>query len=373
MRICKQCFNDEELQEILTSVTSNGLDESCPHCGSKTVLINTDDLLEISEKFESFLDCFAVDENGSILAEILVEKWKIFNSNITHKNVNYLLQTICADFFQRKPELLTQKVSLKYPNEPTYVEEHSILMGVNWKKFEDDLIAVNRYHPQNINKDVLRPLFSYIETTYAAHTDTLYRARISKDGTKFTPQQMGAPPRGQSGDGRVNAKGVACLYLASDEDTCIKEVRAGVYDTVCVGQFAISEPIRLVDLSKIDSISPFRVLSDSDNGIEALRLIDINRAVLKDINESVSHPQSSYDDPFHYIGTQYISDYIKSLMDSTGNRIYDGIEFTSTQSKTGKNIVLFESAKKSYKCQCNIVNQYYITELEYDYKTIVSS
>lgn len=60
-------------------------------------------------------------------------------------------------------------------------------------------------------------------------------------------------------------------------------------------------------------------------------------------------------------------------MDSTGNRIYDGIEFTSTQSKTGKNIVLFESDKKSYKCQCNIVNQYYITELEYDYKTIVSS
>lgn len=70
MRICKQCFNDEELQEILTSVTSNGLDESYPHCGSKTVLINTDDLLEISEKFESFLDCFAVDENGRFLTLI---------------------------------------------------------------------------------------------------------------------------------------------------------------------------------------------------------------------------------------------------------------------------------------------------------------
>lgn len=205
-------------------------------------------------------------------------------------------------------------------------------------------------------------MFSYIESNYDVGDISLYRARKSHNKKKLDKLEMGAPPPRKSGEGRINAKGVGCLYLATDEDTCIKEIRAGIFETVCVGTFEITKPLRLVNLSKINMISPFKNLDNGD-----IANIDINRKFLDDFNNSIRSPQASTDDPLEYISTQYIADYIKSITDENHHRVYDGIEFASTHSKTGRNIVLFETSLDKCKCTCTNVNCYYIDALKYEF------
>ena len=47
--------------------------------------------------------------------------------------------------------------------------------------------------------------------------------------------------------------------------------------------------------------------------------------------------------------------------------MYDGIEFASTHSKMGRNIVLFETSLEKCKCTCTNVNCYYIDALKYEF------
>ena len=68
---------------------------------------------------------------------------------------------------------------------------------------------------------------------------------------------MSAPPAGKSSEGRANARGITCLYVASDVDTTLHEVRAGVFDFVSVGTFRLKQDITVVDLRAITEISPF--------------------------------------------------------------------------------------------------------------------
>ena len=272
-----------------------------------------------------------------------------------------LIKAICKQYFEEHDGFLSDKIVLKKRLNSDYIANNSVLKDISWEDFQRQLIEVNRYHPNNINTEVLKPLFSYIESYYDVGDISLYRARKSHNKKRLDKQHMGAPPPRKSGEGRINAKGVGCLYLATDEDTCIKEIRAGIFETVCVGTFEITKPLRLVNLSKINMISPFK---NPDNG--DIANIDINRKFLDDFNNSIRSPQANTDDPLEYISTQYIADYIKSITDEDYQRVYDGIEFASTHSKTGRNIVLFESSLDKCKCICTNVNCYYIDSLDYN-------
>ena len=109
----------------------------------------------------------------------------------------------------------------------------------------------------------------------------------------------------------------------------------------------------------------FSHFKNSDNG--DIANIDINRVFLDDFNNSIRSPQASTDDPLEYISTQYIADYFKSITDEDHQRMYDGIEFASTHSKMGRNIVLFETSLEKCKCTCTNVNCYYIDALKYEF------
>ena len=360
MKICEYCFNDEELKAIVKN--NNGTSGICPNCGAKTILYDTEDLQYISELFEGFFDSYQIHNAGRRLVEELCENWSIFNPKLDAAQVLELITALCKQYFEEHNDFLSGKIVLKKCLNSDYVANNSILKNVSWDEFQRQLIEVNRYHPNNINTDVLKPLFSYIESYYDVGDISLYRARKSHNKKKLDKLEMGAPPPRKSGEGRINAKGVGCLYLATDEDTCIKEIRAGIFETVCVGTFEITKPLRLVNLSKINMISPFK---NPDNG--DIANIDINRVFLDDFNNSIRSPQASTDDPLEYISTQYIADYIKSITDEDHQRMYDGIEFASTHSKMGRNIVLFETSLEKCKCTCTNVNCYYIDALKYEF------
>lgn len=360
MKICEHCFNDEELKAVIKH--NNGASGTCPNCGTDTILYDTEDLKYITELFEGFFDSYQIHNAGRTLVEELCENWSIFNPKLNAEEVLRLIKAICKQYFEEHDGFLSDKIVLKKRLNSDYIANNSVLKDISWEDFQHQLIEVNRYHPNNINTEVLKPLFSYIESYYDVGDISLYRARKSHDKKRLDKQHMGAPPPRKSGEGRINAKGVGCLYLATDEDTCIKEIRAGIFETVCVGTFEITKPLRLVNLSKINMISPFKNLDNGD-----IANIDINRKFLDDFNNSIRSPQANTDDPLEYISTQYIADYIKSITDEDYQRVYDGIEFASTHSKTGRNIVLFESSLDKCKCICTNVNCYYIDSLDYNF------
>ena len=215
----------------------------------------------------------------------------------------------------------------------------------------------NRYHSKLINFDILEKYCSFIRKTYKTG-DLFYRARISGQ-TGYPISEMSAPPAGKSSEGRANARGITCLYVASDVDTTLHEVRAGVFDFVSVGTFRLKQDITVVDLRAITEISPF---------VDGLEYLDhaINKQYLEKLNSEMSKSLRRSDSTLDYVPTQYIVDFIKSI-EHNGAQEYDGIEYNSTTNPGGYNLAIFNPDL----FECISVSVYDIEKLQYTSKKVL--
>lgn len=101
--------------------------------------------------------------------------------------------------------------------------------------------ALNNY----FKADRFSPFLGYSIKKYPKGTE-LYRARICNDEKGFQISEMGAPPAHLRKAGRVNPEGIGVLYLTSDEQTALSEVRAGTFDYVTIGTFQLKKEIRVL-------------------------------------------------------------------------------------------------------------------------------
>ena len=67
--------------------------------------------------------------------------------------------------------------------------------------------------------------------------------------TAYSPDRM-KPLLEKASDGRANTRGIPCLYLATDQDTAILEVRPLIGSFVSVAQFTVVNELRLIDCSR---------------------------------------------------------------------------------------------------------------------------
>ncbi len=202
-------------------------------------------------------------------------------------------------------------------------------------------------------KDIIKPLENEIENV------DLYRARI---GVKeilvyaelgeetemvyipYKKEEIGAPWPKIAGEGRFNRKGTAYLYLASDRETAINEIRPSIGHHVSIGQFRIEKKIKILDFTNID----FYDYATSDD--------DIDKYVkLKNMEEILCIPNPDKE----YRLTQGFSDAFIALG-------YDGIKFNSSVSTDTYNIVLFSRNSANYMEGTHEV--LYIKGLKYDVK-----
>lgn len=93
--------------------------------------------------------------------------------------------------------------------------------------------------------DELKRLLPNLTKTYNAGK-TYYRARVVqcktgmygvgvKDFDAFSKDELGAPPRWKSNDGRVNPRGISYLYLAETRRCALAEVRPNISSLVAIG------------------------------------------------------------------------------------------------------------------------------------------
>lgn len=199
-------------------------------------------------------------------------------------------------------------------------------------------------------EDYLRELFVHAEEIVNSDR-SFYRARIhdfDRDEA-FPRDEMGAPPKHKTSQGRVQPQGQAVLYTASDADTAIAETRPSVESLLTVGEFRQNggEHIRVLNLTRHQKFS------------ECIGTSAIDYKKLNNILKSVYFSQREFsrqlhaDQPGRYLDTIYISQLIRE-------KGFDGVAYKSLLREGGVNYAFFTPEKLS----CTETSVYKVTSVQ---------
>jgi hypothetical protein len=130
-----------------------------------------------------------------------------------------------------------------------------------------------------------------------------------------------------SGEGRANPRGIPYLYLATERETALAEVRPWVGSRASIGLFQVRRSLTVIDCSRNHSDTMFYFKEPSAPERE--------RAVWSSIDRAFAAPVERTDDVADYIPTQIIAELFK-------HKGYDGIAYKSAFGKKGFNIALFD-------------------------------
>lgn len=178
----------------------------------------------------------------------------------------------------------------------------------------------------------------------------LWRAQLGgredQDGmlVPYPPERM-SPPHYMATEGRANPKGIPCLYLATDKETAMGEVRPWVGSKISIAQFKVLKNLNLIDCCQNhNSPTPFYFNVDTADFYEP----DENereKAVWIFIDKAFSEPVIANENQAHYAPTQIIAELFKR----NGT---NGLLYKSSLGK-GLNVALFD-INTAELINCNI-------------------
>lgn len=314
-KCCAACFGDRGLRDnIIPSLpTSKG---TCSYCGTPDATLV--EPVALGDVFGSLINTYELDPSGGReLVELLKADWRLFDHTaMTHANAKELLADILDD---------GEIVRKTFIPSPKYQSDRL----AKWEALRTELMHENRYFPATpLDTDRLRSLLAQL---HASDVPThWFRARLQTDDTPYLIGQMGAPPKRIAGHGRANPAGIPYLYLGSEAETAVAEVRPHTGEKACVATFTIPTGLKIVDLREPRKlVSPF-VLSDEDE-IGSLRS-DI--PFLERVGDELTRPIVPTGASIDYVPSQYLCEFIKKCG-------YAGVLYRSSVS-TGINLALFD-------------------------------
>jgi hypothetical protein len=136
------------------------------------------------------------------------------------------------------------------------------------------------------------------------------------------------PLRDRATEGRVNPKGIPCLYVASDKHTAMAESRPWIGSLVSVAVFRTIRPLRVVDCTQGAGRNPFYM---DDEPSPAKRA----EAVWVHIARAFREPVTRNDDVADYAATQAIAEIFR-------REGFDGLAYRSAFGTDRFNIALFD-------------------------------
>lgn len=142
----------------------------------------------------------------------------------------------------------------------------------------------------------------------------------------FSPERM-KPLSTSTREGRVNPKGIPCLYLATNKETAVAEVRPWVGLYVSVAQFKTLKGLTLIDCS-VEHAKDFVFYVEEPDEAER------DKAVWANIDRAFSEPLNPDESTADYAPTQIIAEAFRR----------DGIDGIMYKSALGEglNIALFD-------------------------------
>jgi RES domain-containing protein len=129
------------------------------------------------------------------------------------------------------------------------------------------------------------------------------------------------------GEGRANPRGIPVLYLATDRDTALAEVRPWIGAVISVALLVTERELNVIDCSKYHARDSILDVFDDHTKSRADGIwVAIDRAFATPVNKE--------DEAKDYIPTQVLADLFKA-------EGYDGLVYKSLLSDDGFNIALF--------------------------------
>lgn len=311
MRVCKDCFSDEELcREIDSNAETEG---KCDICGGRGKVIDVNDLYDF---LSNVVNLFCKNpEATETITDILQNDWNLFN------NVR------CADIIVTE---ILDRMNPGFGLNDKVSYTHNIMDRIDvWSQLKKTVREEYRFFFEHNKFDE----YADLTPTYILKAGAiLYRARITPMGQKrIRRANMGCPPSSKAVAGRANPVGIPYLYMCRDEKTTYYEVRAGYMDRLSIGTFMINRDLEIVDFNSKAS------LYLAYNGGASLVDTVVRKKILEAISIDLSKPLRRYDTELEYIPTQLICEYCKI-------NGADGICFDSSLHKNGLNYVLFNPA-----------------------------
>jgi RES domain len=145
----------------------------------------------------------------------------------------------------------------------------------------------------------------------------------------FSPDRM-VPKAEFAGDGRVNPKGIPCLYLSTTSETAMAEVRPWVGSSLSLAQFKVMRDLTLVNCS-LDKKTFIVCVIDGEP--KELPTWQREQVVWGDIGYAFSRPITPDHPATEYVPTQILAEAFRS-------HGYDGIMYKSLLGD-GLNIAVF--------------------------------
>ena len=161
------------------------------------------------------------------------------------------------------------------------------------------------------------PKDSFLWRAQLGHSWRFENEEVGEVHAPHEPDMM-RPRAGRATEGRANPKGIPYLYLASNRETALAEVRPWVGSYVSVGQFKIVRELKVVNCTT------------ERKGLT----IYFKEAVWSDIDKAFAKPITPTDDVADYVPTQVLSELFKG-------KGLDGIGYRSSLGD-GFNIALFD-------------------------------
>ncbi|HXQ92160.1 MAG TPA: RES domain-containing protein [Nitrososphaerales archaeon] len=331
MKCCSNCFGDIVIHQF---IETNGKTDDCQFCGKRhTKCVDSKALKElflpVVQRYKP-TNHFASREDiddllGDRISEKLYHDWGLFENlepEARDRLLDDMFEMIDKDDYNLDTNTLVDAPSEYHGSD----EDTSNHVSELWKGFGSHLRHENRFFPQkNFELSLLSDLLSLRLRTVPTGR-ALFRARSTHSSKKYPPSKMGKPPVEKTRSGRANPKGIAYLYLASDEGTALSEIRPDVGELVTIGRFRVTEQLEIVDLNNIYVESPF-ALGDSLNYYISYM------GFLQELGNDLSKPTNDTDAELEYLPTQYLCEFIKT-------RNYDGVKYKSSRA-SGYNIALF--------------------------------
>lgn len=123
-------------------------------------------------------------------------------------------------------------------------------------RFKRSIIEESRYF---VDEDIVSEFSKVIENKKyrIKKGDVFYRGRVhhSNQKYKFRKNKMYAPPKHIYTNGRFNSYGIYFLYLASDIETVIAELRPDVDAKITIGTFRAKESFTYVNLAEKHAVA----------------------------------------------------------------------------------------------------------------------
>ncbi len=182
----------------------------------------------------------------------------------------------------------------------------------------------------------------------------------------ISPHKMGHPQKHLSKEGRLNSEGIPYLYLATNIDTAVAEIRPWIGSEVTIGYFELLADLKIVDTSNDEPKNPlskYQITNSNGNfdikkrPIETYTPDEKEDYIWGDINLAFSTPISPDDSHLRYLTTQYLAEKLKM-------NNYDGIAYRSSLSPNGHNIAIFDPIK----AKCVSCRMFEIKKIKYEYE-----